>query len=193
MTAPAAPSGPGREPDDGQGPHAAGLFFLLIFVMTVPFYLIGLTGWRLPGLPMLPIGALGGVVPMIAAIILVTRSGGGSALGMLLGRLFDPISRAGIAWLSVAVFLMPAVSLIEYTVLSQTDAALPAISFDATYALFLFIAFFVGAIGEELGWQGYAYPMLRRNHTALGAALIIGVFWAAWHILPYVSHPGRLH
>lgn len=187
MTVPSATRTRGWDLDDAKGPATAWVFFWLVFAMSVPFYFVGLTGWRLPGLPMLPLSALMGFVPMTAALILVVRSGGGSAVGRFLARLLGPISRTMVVWLCVAVIFMPLVCMIEYAVLLQRDVALPAFSFDAANALFLFAAFFVGAIGEEAGWQGYAYPALRKFHTALGAALIIGVVWAAWHILPFVQ------
>jgi hypothetical protein len=37
---------------------------------------------------------------------------------------------------------------------------------------------FFGAIGEELGWQGYAYPGLRVRRGAFGAALVLGAVGA---------------
>ncbi len=176
-----------RIPCQKLGLAAAGVFFLLVLAFSVPFYLIGMTGWRLPGLPMLPLSALMGFVPMTAAMVLVARSGRGSAVGWVLARLFDPIRWKGAMWLVVAVIFMPVVCLIEYGMLAQRGEGLPAISFDAINTLFLFAAFFIGAIGEELGWQGYAYPALRRSYTAMGAALIIGVVWAAWHVLPFAQ------
>ena len=40
-------------------------------------------------------------------------------------------------------------------------------------------------MAEEVGWQGYAYPRLTTRHSALTAALIIGVVWALWHVMPF--------
>lgn len=175
------------ELDRTPGSGAAWAFILLVFGLSVPFYLIGMTGWRLPGLPMLPLSALMGFVPMAAAMVLFARSGRGSAVFQLLARLFDPISWKGAIWLVLAVIFMPVVCLVEYGVLSQRSVALPAVRLETTNILFLLTAFLIGAIGEELGWQGYAYPALRRSHTVLGAALIIGVVWAIWHILPFLQ------
>jgi uncharacterized protein len=36
--------------------------------------------------------------------------------------------------------------------------------------------------GEEIGWRGFAQPTLGRRHSALRAALVVSVIWAAWHI-----------
>lgn len=42
-------------------------FFLLVFLLSVPFYLLGATGARLIGLPLLPASAFMAFVPMAAA------------------------------------------------------------------------------------------------------------------------------
>lgn len=44
------------------------------------------------------------------------------------------------------------------------------------------VAAFVPPLGEELGWRAFALPRLQRRTGALGAALIIGVIWGAWHL-----------
>lgn len=111
---------PGQNPDDASRPAAAAVSFLLVFALSVPFYLLGMTGWRLPGLPF---SALLGFVPMVAAMVLVARSGRGSAVFQLLARLFDPISWTGVMWLVLAVIFMPVVCLIEYGMLAQKGGA----------------------------------------------------------------------
>lgn len=52
--------------------------------------------------------------------------------------------------------------------------------FLGTWVMALF--FNQGAALEELGWRGYALPMLiRRFGSPLGATLLLGVCWALWH------------
>jgi membrane protease YdiL (CAAX protease family) len=42
---------------------------------------------------------------------------------------------------------------------------------------------------EELGWSGFAYPLLSARLGALGGALVLGLLWALWH-LPVVDSLG---
>ena len=49
------------------------------------------------------------------------------------------------------------------------------------------LIFLVGAVGEELGWQDCGYPAFRRRRSALGAALILGVIWALWRLIPFLA------
>jgi membrane protease YdiL (CAAX protease family) len=42
---------------------------------------------------------------------------------------------------------------------------------------------------EELGWTGFAFDQLRTQRTPLGAAILVGVLWAVWH-LPVADYLG---
>jgi membrane protease YdiL (CAAX protease family) len=38
-----------------------------------------------------------------------------------------------------------------------------------------------GAVLEENGWRGYSMPVALRRWGPLGASLVVGLMWAAWH------------
>lgn len=40
----------------------------------------------------------------------------------------------------------------------------------------------VNGFGEETGWRGFAWPLLRRHRTIGRAAVVLAVPWAAWHL-----------
>jgi uncharacterized protein len=68
---------------------SAGVFFLLVFFLSIPFYLLGAAGGRLPVVSILPTSGLMAFMPMIAALILVYRAGGMDGAAALLKRAFD--------------------------------------------------------------------------------------------------------
>lgn len=40
----------------------------------------------------------------------------------------------------------------------------------------------VGGFGEEIGWRGFALPLLQRRVQPLTAALLLTPIWAVWHL-----------
>ncbi|MGD1096712.1 MAG: hypothetical protein ABSB35_32545 [Bryobacteraceae bacterium] len=58
---------------------------------------------------------------------------------------------------------MPAVTVLSYGLMRLMGMPLPTPKFAILAALVVFIAFFVAALGEELGWSGYVIdPMQDR-------------------------------
>lgn len=49
-----------------------------------------------------------------------------------------------------------------------------------TLAFFYQLLFF-NAVGEEVGWRGFALPRLQASASPMVAALVIGLFWPPWH------------
>ena len=39
-----------------------------------------------------------------------------------------------------------------------------------------------GAVPEEIAWRGFALRKLQQRYSPLSSALIIGVYWAVWHV-----------
>ncbi len=54
--------------------------------------------------------------------------------------------------------------------------------------LFLFVGAVFGGL-EEVGWRGYAQEALQRRLPIALAGLVIGIFWALWHV-PLFFLPG---
>jgi membrane protease YdiL (CAAX protease family) len=38
-------------------------------------------------------------------------------------------------------------------------------------------------LGEEFGWRGFAHPRLVSRHGLVRGSLILGLGWAAWHLM----------
>jgi membrane protease YdiL (CAAX protease family) len=160
-------------------------FFVLVFALSLPFYAVGAaTGRQLTA--DLPISSFIWVCPMLAAAILVAREDGAAGVRALLKRSVDVARITSKPWL-LAVVLPAAVFAATYGVMRVLSLPLPAVHFPPLAALGWFIAFFVAAEAEELGWSGYALDPLRARWGALGAALLLGVVWAAFHLVPLLQ------
>ena len=170
---------------DASSRQSPWIFFALVFALSVPLWIIGaVTGILLPlGLPF---GALMAFNPLIAAVLLVYRHDGKIGVKTLLRQSVDP-RHVSTRWLAIAVFLMPIVMGLEYKFLSISREVIPSPDFSVSSAVLMFAVFFVAAIGEEAGWQGYAARLLQNKHSALMASLILGMVWAIWHIVPFLQ------
>ncbi len=47
---------------------------------------------------------------------------------------------------------------------------------------FLLIDLTGGALGEELGWRGYALNTLQKKYSPLVSSLLLGLIWGFWHL-----------
>ena len=159
------------------------LFFPLVFALSVPFWLIGrASSWQL--LPGVPVSALMFVCPCLAAALLTYRDYGANATVELFKRSFDYRRIAAKVWLIPILLLLPAAMLLSFAAMRLLELPLPTPEISILSAPLLFAAFFVAALGEELGWSGYAIEPLQERWHALPASLMLGAVWAAWHIVP---------
>jgi len=136
------------------------------------------------------------MAPAISAIVISTIQGGGKAVNQLFSR-FKPwredvsAGQAGKIYvvLFVGAFIVMGIKILwAYGAGGEEayQAALTNLRYD-TPVLFLgmFLMASIGDTGgllEELGWRGYAFPLLQRTmRTPLHAAVFLGVLWALWH------------
>ena len=161
-------------------------FFLLVFVLSIPFGLAGALT-RLELLPGLPLSSLMWVCPAIAASILVYRENKIEGVIELLKRAFDYPRIKEKVWYAPTILLMPGVTVLAYAVMRLKGWPLPAPQFSVLAALMMFVTFFVCALGEELGWSGYVIDPLQDRRSALQASVLLGLVWAAWHLVPLIQ------
>ena len=126
--------------------------------------------------------------PSIAAL-LVAALGGGGGLRLLLARL-KPIGPEGRLRPALTLYLgLLAVYAAGFLV--YDFVAGPGVSIGSNLRLLggslvvgALIALFLdeGGTLEELGWRGFAWPLLQPRHTPLFAALLLGFLHWAWHL-----------
>jgi uncharacterized protein len=161
-------------------------FFLLTYAVTWCLWTpLVLAPDSLPGAIALALVVLGSLVPSSVAIVLIALLHGRPGVRKLLGRLLK--GRIGLRWY-VAVLLLPLlVPLgVGIGVVFGGNAPDVDVTILSALSLLLFSIFPGSAMGEELGWRGFALPHMQQAHSALSASLVIGAIWGCWHLPLYL-------
>ena len=180
-------------------------YFTLAFLFTWAYWLPraaadrGLLDIQVPGFVML----IAGYGPALAAIIVAGLAQGREGLRRLFGRLAR--WRVGLRWYLAALLIPPAIqfSALALHLIFSNEPFRLAGSAQLTFGpdgqplwgqLLILLAIYIlgcDGLGEELGWRGYALPRLQEKRSPLISSLILGVFWALWH-LPYMLSAGSV-
>jgi membrane protease YdiL (CAAX protease family) len=161
----------------------ASRFFLLVLALSIPFWVLGaVTDLQL--MPGLSVSALMTFCPAAAAMMLLYRERHAQGVVELLRRSFDSGRIARKRWYLPILLLMPAVSVLVYVLMRWLHLPVPAPHIPVVASLLMGLGFFVGALGEELGWSGYVLGALQARWTALQASLVLGLVGIAWHLVP---------
>lgn len=160
-------------------------YFILAFAFTWVLWVPATLEARgmISSLPV-PATFLGAFGPLVAAVAVTAQEGGRAGLRSLLSR----VMRWCVApvWYGVAILGPLALTLAAIALhvvlggqppsLGLLIGALPTLVFVSIYMMITV------ALGEEVGWRGYALPALQARYGALLASVILGVMWTLWHL-----------
>jgi membrane protease YdiL (CAAX protease family) len=179
-----------RPLNDTSGNRSPLIFFSLVFLFSIPFWVVGPVAEQFLPEEMpadLPISSFMVCCPVIAAVILVRRDEGSEGVKTLLRRAFDYKRIKGKTWYVPILFLWPAMMVLEYGLMKLMGVPLPDPQLPVVMLPVSFAAFFIAALGEEVGWQGYAIDPLQDRWNALTASIIVGIVWPVWHFVPFIQ------
>jgi uncharacterized protein len=136
---------------------------------------------RLPGPMAFVLLLLGSLVPSTVGIIFVALLRGRSGVRTLLRRLVH--GRIGLSWyLAALAVAMLAPLAVGVSILFGGNTPVVNNTILGVFLLFAFMIFPGSALGEELGWRGFALPRLQARHSALRSSLVLGILWGCWHL-----------
>jgi membrane protease YdiL (CAAX protease family) len=167
--------------------HPIAAYFVLTFaiswagalVVAAPGLIRGAGISNSTGIVMFPAMLLG---PLASGILMARVTGGREGTKDLFRRIRR--WRVGLPW--YAVLLIPPTMVLLILFLLER---LVSHSFAPNH-FWIGIAFGVPAgVCEEIGWTGFAFPKMRDQQSALGAAVLLGILWGMWH-LPVINFLG---
>jgi len=171
--------------------HAVVLYFVLVFLLSwIGAYLV--TGTRflegavpeLSDIGLIAIPVLGG--PFLVGILMTYLADGREGLRDLFSRMRR--WRLGARWyLPIAIFpILLGLVLLVLSIGVSSEFITPFV------VPFIFTGL-MGAFLEETGWTGFAFPKMSLRRSILGAALLLGLIHAVWHIFPdFISNFGSM-
>lgn len=139
--------------------------------------------------------AVGAVGPLLAAVFVLSRTGGAAALRGFFRRFLH--WRVGRGWLALTVLSPVAFLVLALGAVALQSGAWPAWpppgagrlgSIAAVLDLILFGAV-LQSLGEEPGWRGYLLPGLLARLGRLPATLLLWPVWWLWHLPFFLSRP----
>ena len=162
--------------------HPLISFFVLTYAVAWLLWApLVIFGDRVPGPLAFVLILLGSLVPSTVGVVFVALLRGRSGVRTLLGRLVH--ARIGLRWyLAVLALTMLAPLAVGVSILMGGDTPVVDNTILGILFLFAFMIFPGSALGEELGWRGFALPRMQARHSALKASLIIGILWGSWHL-----------
>jgi membrane protease YdiL (CAAX protease family) len=190
------------EPTIGSTSIAAGnpwVFFVVTYAITWGFWLsaiaLGVSFDTALGVVLLLVGLAGPAAAGIGFTYLVYDNRGRTDFW---NRLIQ-VRRIGLRWFFVILLIPVGVTIVA----AIADSLLggPGVVFGEALQqvgetpLGILPALFISTLPpllEELGWRGYALDRLQMDRSALGAGILLGLVWAAWH-LPLFFIRGSFH
>ena len=162
--------------------HPEALYFVITFLISwggclpvfLPVFLHG-TSLEIEDLFVPGMFIVGG--PFLTGLLMTSFVGGRAGLRELFGRMFK--WNVGARWYA-PILIFPILLFLTGYILSKTVSPELAPTFFAPGIIMGLVAGFL----EEVGWMGFAYPMMRSKMGVFRATMWLAFIHALWHFLP---------
>lgn len=135
------------------------------------------------------ISTIAGFGPSLAAVTLTLITEGRKGLVKLVKKMF--IWKVNFHWYLFVLFSFAIIIIVSLHIFAFIGGEPPVfkslIKWQLLLPYFLLNFFLGGPLGEELGWRGYALPILQEKNNSFVSSIIIGFFWSLWHLPMFFS------
>ncbi len=178
-----------NEKDQDKFINSPWAFFTLVLIISIifglPVVLSTSHPYSFPNLLFLIIAAGS---PAITGIILISYTKGTAGLKEL-GKKIIEVKRIGLKWYMLIFLYFPATVgfaiFLDYLIsgnVPKFESLNELIAAPVLIIPFIILILIFGPIPEEIGWRGYGLDRCQAKWNALNASLVLGTFWAFWHL-----------
>ena len=169
--------------------HSLLIYFTLTFIISVGAVLILA---RPNGIPVaedqaVVLGMALLLGPSVAGILLTGLTSGRDGFRVALSHLLT--WRVSARWYAVALLTAPLSAVVVLLVLSLFSPEFTPLIFisddKASLILMGLVAGLMVGCFEELGWTGFAIPLMRLRYSVFATGLTVGLLWGAWHFIMF--------
>jgi len=125
--------------------------------------------------------------PSVAGILLTGLTSGRDGFREALSHLLT--WRVSARWYAVALLTAPLSAVVVLLVLSLFSPEFTTLIFisddKASLILMGLVAGLMVGCVEELGWTGFAIPLMRLRYGVFATGLTVGLLWGAWHFIMF--------
>jgi membrane protease YdiL (CAAX protease family) len=161
-------------------------FFLFTYIYSWIFWITGIIiNQTFNDFPTILFLYLGGIGPSLVGIVLTYKFKTKKERKNFWKSSFD-VRSIRIVWYGVILgaSIIPIIfaGLIDL-VIGGKEMRINYDCYDSFFTLFPYLIFLIIAVlAEEFGWRGYAQDALQNKYSALISSLVLGSFWALWHL-----------
>lgn len=122
--------------------------------------------------------------PALAAAVVTLRTSGWEGLRELFARLLR--WRVNVRWYVAALFSFLIIWVVGYSIPFNGAPLLGIVTLPqlhaTTFFTFIVSVSLIPAVGEEIGWRGFALPELQKRYGPLRGTLLLGLLHSLWHL-----------
>lgn len=136
---------------------------------------------------------MGAISPGLVAVFLTAITKGGEGVKLLIKKISFKDTR--LIWYLFAVTFIAFIKGLAALVYFLLYNSWPQVGTTSWYVMLFGIAVSMWAqAGEEIGWRGYALPLMSKRFGLAMASILLGIIWAIWHLpLFYIVAADTFH
>jgi len=170
------------------------MYFILAFAITWIILSPGVAanlGWLNFEFDGTVLTILGGIGPLLAAIVVTGVTDGSAGVSNIFRSMFN--WQVKLRWWVAAVLLLAGLfalaTLLSMLVGGSAPDSRVGVYLNDGSTILVILLLLIGSFGEEPGWRGFALPKLQEGHSPMKATLILTFIWWLWHLPTYWTLP----